>query len=69
MDRTVAFFTTVIAIFAITALMVYAFMQLTGTPDVIFSYSTKKCVKVINADGTAGDCSKLPDKYNHIWGK
>lgn len=41
----------------------------TDTPDVIFSYSTKKCVKVINADGTAGDCNHLPERYNHIWGK
>lgn len=69
MDRTVAFFTTVVAIFAITAFMVYAFLEFTGTPDVIFSYSTKQCVKVINADGTDGDCNNLPERYTHIWGK
>jgi hypothetical protein len=69
MDRTVAFFTTIAGILAITALIVYAFMQFTGTPDVIFSWETKKCIKVINADGTAGDCAHLPKKYTHIWGK
>ena len=69
MDRTVAFFTTIAGIFAITAFMVYAFIQFTGTPDVIFSRETKKCVKVINADGSAGDCNNLPDRYTHIWGK
>ena len=58
-----------VAFFAIIALMVYAFMQFTGTPDVIFSWETKQCVKVINADGSAGDCAHLPEKYTHIWGQ
>lgn len=41
----------------------------TDIPDVIFSWETKQCVKVINADGSAGDCNNLPDRYTHIWGK
>ena len=39
------------------------------TPDVVFSYSTKECIEVINADGTHGSCDNLPSRYNHIWGK
>lgn len=69
MDRTVAILETTVAVFAIVAFMVYAFMQFTGTPDVIFSWETKQCVKVINADGSAGDCNNLPERYTHIWGK
>ena len=40
-----------------------------GQSEVIFSYSTKECVKVINADGTLGDCSKLPENYVFTWGE
>ena len=40
-----------------------------GQSEVIFSYSTKECVKVINADGSFGDCSKLPDNYVFTWGE
>ena len=40
-----------------------------GQSEVIFSYSTKECVKVINADGTLGDCSKLPENYIFTWGE
>ena len=53
----------------VAGLIIFAFLQFTGTPDVIFSWETKKCVKVINADGSAGDCNNLPDRYTHIWGK
>lgn len=54
---------------ALPAILSIAFFMATSTPDVVFSYSTKQCVKVINADGSAGDCKHLPEKYNHIWGK
>ena len=40
-----------------------------GQSEVIFSYSTKECVKVINADGSFGDCSKLPENYSFTWGE
>lgn len=40
-----------------------------GQSEVIFSYSTKECVKVINADGSIGDCSKLPENYVFTWGE
>ena len=40
-----------------------------GQSEVIFSYTAKQCVKVINADGSMGDCSKLPDNYIFTWGE
>lgn len=40
---------------------------LAGRPDVHVSYLTQECVQVINADGSAGDCAKLPENYNKIW--
>ncbi len=58
-----------LAISALPAVLSVAFYLATSTPDVIFSYSTKQCVRVINADGTDGDCNHLPTRYNHIWGK
>lgn len=36
-------------------------------PDVYTSYLTRECVRVENVDGTAGDCNKLPERYNNIW--
>lgn len=36
-------------------------------PDVYTSYLTKECVKVVNADGTPGDCAKLPERYRNHW--
>lgn len=35
----------------------------------VFSYSSKECVRVDYPDGTHGDCSKLPKKFNFIWGR
>ena len=60
---------TVLMVIAVFATTVWMVLEATSTPDVIFSYSTKQCIKVVNADGTAGDCNKLPKKFNHIWGK
>ena len=40
-----------------------------GQSEVIFSYTNKKCVKVINADGSLGNCSKLPENYIFTWGE
>ena len=51
------------------AVIVWMFIQATDTPDVIFSYSSKQCVRVDYPDGSHGDCSKLPEKFNHIWGE
>ena len=58
-------------IFSVVALTLFtiALDSFLGQPEVIFSYTTKKCVKVINADGTLGDCSKLPENYIFTWGE
>lgn len=58
-------------IFSIMAVLLFtiALDSFLGQPEVIFSYTTKECVKVINADGTLGDCSKLPDNYIFTWGE
>lgn len=58
-------------IFSVMALVLFtiALDSFLGQSEVIFSYSTKECVKVINADGTLGDCSKLPENYNFTWGE
>lgn len=56
-------------IFSVMALILFtvALDSFLGQPEVIFSYTTKKCVKVINADGSSGDCSKLPKNYIFTW--
>ena len=58
-------------IFSIMALVLFtiALDNFLGQAEVIFSYTTKKCVKVINADGTLGNCAKLPDNYIFTWGE
>lgn len=58
-------------IFSVVALVLFtiALDSFLGQSEVIFSYTTKKCVKVINADGSVGDCSKLPDNYIFTWGE
>ena len=58
-------------IFSIMALVLFtiALDSFLGQAEVIFSYTTKKCVKVINADGTLGNCAKLPENYIFTWGE
>ena len=58
-------------IFSVVALVLFtiALDSFLGQSEVIFSYSTKECVKVINADGSVGDCSKLPKNYIFTWGE
>ena len=58
-------------IFSIMALVLFtiALDSFLGQAEVIFSYTTKKCVKVINANGTLGNCSKLPENYIFTWGE
>lgn len=56
-------------IFSVMALVLFtiALDSFLGQSEVIFSYTTKRCVKVINADGRVGDCSKLPENYIFTW--
>ena len=58
-------------IFSVVAFVLFtiALDSFLGQSEVIFSYSTKECVKVINADGSSGDCSKLPENYIFTWGE
>ena len=58
-------------IFSVVALALFtiALDSFLGQSEVIFSYTTKKCVKVINADGSTGDCSNLPENYIFTWGE
>lgn len=69
MNFLINFVLSTIAVLGFPAVVVWMFIQATDTPDVIFSYSSKQCVRVDYPDGTHGDCSKLPKKFNFIWGR
>jgi hypothetical protein len=69
MNTIINFLLSTVAVLGFPAVIVWMFIQATDTPDVIFSYSSKQCVRVDYPDGTHGDCSKLPRKFNHIWGE
>ena len=69
MNTILNFVLSTVAVMGFPAVIVWMFIQATDTPDVIFSYSSKQCVRVDYPDGTHGDCSKLPKKFNHIWGE
>lgn len=69
MNTVINFILSTVAVLGFPAVIVWMFVQATDTPDVIFSYSSKQCVRVDYPDGTHGDCSKLPKKFNHIWGE
>lgn len=40
---------------------------ITDKPDVFTSYLTRECVRVVNADGSEGSCSNLPETYHNHW--
>lgn len=69
MNTVINFVLSTVAVLGFPAVIVWMFIQATDTPDVIFSYSSKECVRVDYPDGTHGDCSKLPKKFNFIWGR
>lgn len=69
MNSIINFVLSTVAVLGFPAVIVWMFIQATDTPDVIFSYSSKQCVRVDYPDGSHGDCSKLPKKFNHIWGE
>lgn len=69
MNTLINFVLSTVAVLGFPAVIVWMFVQATDTPDVIFSYSSKECVRVDYPDGTHGDCSKLPKKFNFIWGR
>lgn len=69
MNTVINFVLSTVAVLGFPAVVVWMFVQATDTPDVIFSYSSKECVRVDYPDGTHGDCSKLPRKFNFVWGR
>lgn len=69
MNTVINFVLSTVAVLGFPAVIVWMFIQATDTPDVIFSYSSKQCVRVDYPDGTHGDCSKLPRKFNFVWGR
>ena len=69
MNTIINFVLSTVAVLGFPAVIVWMFIVATDTPDVIFSYSSKQCVRVDYPDGSHGDCSKLPRKFNHIWGE
>lgn len=69
MNTVINFVLSTVAVLGFPAVIVWMFVQATDTPDVIFSYSSKQCVRVDYPDGTHGDCSKLPKRFNFIWGR
>lgn len=69
MNTVINFVLSAVAVLGFPAVIVWMFIQATDTPDVIFSYSSKQCVRVDYPDGSHGDCSKLPKKFNFIWGR
>lgn len=69
MNTVINFVLSAVAVLGFPAVIVWMFIQATDTPDVIFSYSSKQCVRVDYPDGTHGDCSKLPRKFNFVWGR
>lgn len=69
MNTVINFVLSTAAVLGFPAVIVWMFIQATDTPDVIFSYSSKQCVRVDYPDGTHGDCSRLPKKFNFIWGE
>ena len=62
-------FLCALAVIIICGAVVFGTQYVLDTPDVIFSYSTGECRRVDMPDGTHGDCSHLPERYNHVWGK
>ncbi len=68
-DRVIDFVLGAVAALGVPAVLVWAFLVATDQPDVIFSYSSKQCVRVINPDGSDGSCDSLPKKFNFVWGE
>lgn len=52
---------------AVMLFAMHAFKAALDKPTVQVSYDTKQCIKVINSDGTAGDCAHLPESYRSEW--
>lgn len=58
-----------VALLTVLTLCTVALCKALNTPEVEFSWETKKCVRVVYMNGTITDCSKLPKKYDRVWVK
>lgn len=58
-----------VALLTVLTLCTVALCKALNTPEVEFSWETKKCVRVVYMNGTITDCSKLPEKYDRVWVK
>lgn len=68
-NEMIEFAISVIAIIGLIVAVVWSVAHAANTPEVVFSWSTKQCIEVNYMDGTKGDCSNLPSKYDHVWGE
>lgn len=57
------------AFIAVCGFLVFCFITAINTPEVEYSWETKKCVRVVYMDGTTTNCDVLPDKYDKVWVK
>ena len=63
-----AVFMTVLVL-ALLVISTVALCRVLDTPEVEFSWETKRCVRVVYMNGRITDCSVLPDRYDHVWVK
>lgn len=60
---------TIFMVIAVFGTVLYMAHYALSLPEVHFSYSTKQCVKIVDADGNAHSCKHMPKKFYHIWVK
>lgn len=58
-----------VLVLALLVISTVALCRALDTPEVEFSWETKKCVRVVYMNGRITDCSVLPDRYDHVWVK
>lgn len=56
-----------VLIILVPLLLALAARSALNLPTVYQSHSTKECVRVVNADGSAGRCDTLPERYHRVW--
>lgn len=50
-------------------LVIYLIFLALDTPEVEYSWSTKKCVRVVYMNGKTTNCDVLPDRFDKVWVK
>jgi|TARA_B110000240_G_C13391329_1_gene406922 hypothetical protein len=56
---------------AVAGFLAVGFMTVNAMmiPDVLVSYSSNHCTKVINYGDSNYSCENMPTKFNHVWVK